>query len=221
MAAQGLGELAQTFGPRATRWAIVIVVLAVCLSIGLQLHFFLRSLASDRADAGQSTVEVTRRPPPPRTAGREIASWNLFGAAEVEPVEGGNMDNLPITNLRLVLRGTFAAENDQNSSAIVEGPDDRVEFYAVGDRMPAGVTLHAVYRDRVVLSRGGRLETLFFPDANRELNMGSGSSGGGTSAAARVEQRKREIMQQQLEQIREKLKLRQQEQAKEAEQAQQ
>ncbi len=218
MAAQGLGELAQTFGPRATRWVVIVVVLGVCVSIGLQLHFFLGSLASDRAGAKQSTVEVTRRPPPPRTVGSEIAAWNLFGAAEVQPAEGGNMDNLPITNLRLVLRGTFAAENDQNSSAIVEGPDDRVEFYAVGDRMPAGVTLHAVYRDRVVLSRGGRLETLFFPDANRELNMGTTQAG--TSSAARVEQRKREIMQQQLEQIREKLKLRQQEQAKETGQAQ-
>lgn len=220
MAAQGLGELAQTFGPRATRWAVIVVVLGVCVSIGLQLHWFLQSLASDRAGAEQSSVEVTRRPPPPRTRGTEMASWNLFGAAEVEPGAGDDMDNLPITNLRLVLRGTFAAENDQNSSAIVEGPDDRVEFYAVGDSMPNNVTLHAVYRDRVVLSRGGRLETLFFPDADREMSMGS-ASGGSVSTAARVEQRKREIMQKQLEQIREKLKLRQQQQEKEAAQAQQ
>ncbi len=219
MAAQGIGELAQTFGPRATRWAVIVVVLAVCVSIGLQLHAFLGSLASDRAGAEQTSVEVTRRPPPPRTRGKEIASWNLFGAAEVEPGASDNMDNLPITNLRLVLRGTFAAENDQNSSAIVEGPDDRVEFYAVGDRMPAGVTLHAVYRDRVVLSRGGRLETLFFPDSDRDLDMGGES--GGLSTSARVEQRKREIMQKQLEQIREKLKLRQQQQAENAAPAQQ
>lgn len=217
MAAQGIGELAQSVGPRAMRWATVFIVLVVCISIAVQLHLFLRSLAADRQAAPVSSVEVTRRAPPPRITGREIAAWNLFGAAEVEPGSGADMDNLPTTNLRFVLRGTFAAEQDQNSSAIVEGPDDRVEFYAVGDSMPSGATLHAVHRDRIVLSRGGRLETLYFPDAQDGLQM---QSGGSTGTAARVEQRKREIMQQQLEQIREKLKLRQQQKEKEQAQAQ-
>ncbi len=209
MAGQGFGELAQAIGPRALRWGTVVVVIAVCVSLGLQLHLFMRSLAVDHADARPSTVEVTRRAPPPRITGREIAAWDLFGAAAADPEAAAeDMDNLPTTNLRFVLRGTFAAEKDQNSSAIVEGPDDRVEFYAVGDSMPSGVTLHAVYRDRIVLSRGGRLETLYFPDATGGMDMGGGSGSGNT--AARVEQRKREIMKQQLEQIREKLKLRQQ-----------
>ena len=216
MSAQGIGDLARAVGPRAMRLIVVLAIVALCASLGLQLNAFMQSRATDQAGPPPSNVEVTRRAPPPRVTGREIAAWNLFGVAKVEgEAAATDMESLPETNLKFILRGTFAAEAEKNSSAIIEGPDDRVEFYAVGDGMPAGASLHAVYRDRVVLSRGGRLETLFFPRVEGLPGAGGGAA---RSPAARVEQRKREIMQQQLEQIREKLRLRQQQQQQQQEQ---
>ena len=41
--------------------------------------------------------------------------------------------------------------------------------YAVGGEISDGVKLHAVYRDRVELQRGGRLESLPFPHRSGEL----------------------------------------------------
>ena len=209
MAAQGLGDFIRGIAPRSGRWLLGLTIVILCASLGIQLHSFRNFLAQGTAQVSSSNVEVAKRAPKPRVTGTEIAAWDLFGVAldEGTGVADQDVDELPETNLRFVLRGTFAAEDPKNASAIIEGPDSKVEFFTVGDSMPGNVTLHTVYPDRVVLSRAGRLETLFFP----KVEGMPGSVGMRTaSTAQRIEQRKREIMQQQLEQIRNKLKLRQQ-----------
>jgi general secretion pathway protein C len=62
-----------------------------------------------------------------------------------------------------VLAGTLAVRDPQAGLAIVGETAQSGHVYAVGASLPGGVRLHEVYSDRVVLDRGGVLETLPLP----------------------------------------------------------
>jgi len=72
-------------------------------------------------------------------------------------------DDLPETNLRLVLTGVMAAEPQTSSRAFIRVGATDAKVFAVGEEITSGATLEGVYLDRVVLRRAGRLETLRFP----------------------------------------------------------
>lgn len=81
----------------------------------------------------------------------------LFGGGQ--PVSSGIA---PSTSLRLTLLGSFVQADSPRSSAIIQLEGNPAKRYAVGQELSSGVSLHAVYRDRVELKRNGRLETLAF-----------------------------------------------------------
>ncbi len=93
-----------------------------------------------------------------------ITSSNLFGVASTQ---GLDKLNLPTTALQLQLRGAFTSTNQKLASAIIEGPDGQARSFRVDSRVYGNAVLHAVYSDRIVLSRGGELETLYFPDPSQ------------------------------------------------------
>lgn len=81
----------------------------------------------------------------------------LFGTAPL--VSSGIA---PSTSLRLTLLGSFVQADSPRSSAIIQLEGSPAKRYSVGQELSSGVSLHAVYRDRVELKRNGRLETLAF-----------------------------------------------------------
>jgi general secretion pathway protein C len=89
-----------------------------------------------------------------------VVSAHLFGVAVAEPVNG-DPANAPNSTSNLVLAGTIATQDPKRGVAIISdgGPS---KVYAVGDGV-GGATLHSVYLDRVLLDRGGSLETLLLP----------------------------------------------------------
>jgi len=101
--------------------------------------------------------------------GREaqLARFHLFG-------EGGKVVKrnvaaptvAPKTNLRLVLKGVFTAEQGGASGAIVEEIGKSSDYYGLGDKLPGNATLEEVYSDRILLRRNGKLETLAFDDVS-------------------------------------------------------
>jgi general secretion pathway protein C len=62
-----------------------------------------------------------------------------------------------------VLVGTLAAADPEKGLAILGESAQAARVYAVGASLPGGVRLHSVYADRVVIDRGGALETLPLP----------------------------------------------------------
>lgn len=72
---------------------------------------------------------------------------------------------LPNTQLRLTLRGAFTASDPKKATAIIE-TTQHTRSYRVDSLITGNTKLHAVYADRVVLSNGGQLETLYFPVTN-------------------------------------------------------
>jgi general secretion pathway protein C len=90
---------------------------------------------------------------------QSVVSAHLFGIAAADPNQ--DPDNAPTSTANLVLAGTIATQNPKHGVAIVSdgGPS---KVYSVGDNI-GGASLHSVYLDRVILDRGGSLETLLLP----------------------------------------------------------
>ncbi len=96
---------------------------------------------------------------------RPVARYHLFGKEGVRKAEKPvAVTEAPKTRLRLVLKGVFTAEQGGESGAIVEEVGRQADYYRIGDTLPGNATLEAVYDDRILLRRNGRLETLPFED---------------------------------------------------------
>jgi len=118
-------------------------------------------------------------PPPPASAAafeapvpidiEALISAELFGSAEIAAPEQTVAD-APDSTASLKLLGVYAAENEQKASAIVEETTGAQSVVFVGEALPGGYgTLKQVFADRVIIDRGGRLETLRMEDLTGQL----------------------------------------------------
>lgn len=94
---------------------------------------------------------------------------DLFGKYNAEAAVIDEPDEeIPETSANLELRGVIplASPSESESIAIIaeKGGDEKV--YTIGDDVQRGLTLDAVYADRVVFRRGGRREELRLPRAD-------------------------------------------------------
>ena len=121
------------------------------------------------AGAAARTVDINR-----------IMDSRLFGevsaesAAPVEPVPTRILE-APETTLNLKLKATVAdtAENRHGAAIIASSAVEKT--YTVADVIEGagGAQLHAIYSDRVILNRAGRLETLRLPREYAPANAGT------------------------------------------------
>jgi len=103
-----------------------------------------------------------------------ITNWHLFGNAEVAkpaPVTPPKPQAAPETKLNLKLVGIFSSENKNFALAIISesgGPECPVRVgEPIRDKnckpLPNDPRLVQIFPDKVILSRGGSLETLSLP----------------------------------------------------------
>ncbi|HUS24808.1 MAG TPA: type II secretion system protein GspC [Candidatus Binatia bacterium] len=86
-----------------------------------------------------------------------ILNAALFGRYQAPSVT--TAVEAPDTPLNLILMGVLAADRPDDSRALIaQGTDEKA--YAIGDDVARGVTLQAIFPDRVMLARNGALETL-------------------------------------------------------------
>lgn len=91
-----------------------------------------------------------------------ISSAALFGryVPPAAPV-ANDLANAPETQLNLTLLGILAdSRHPESSRALIGTQGGEEQPYSVGDDVARGVVLQAIFPDRVILARGGRLETL-------------------------------------------------------------
>jgi general secretion pathway protein C len=93
---------------------------------------------------------------------RQLLSANLFGQADVTTGQGMSPSSILPTSLNLVLTGVMAG--GANSFAFISINGANESSFGLGDEILSGATLHAVYADRVILRRGGVLESLALKD---------------------------------------------------------
>ncbi|HJX17170.1 MAG TPA: type II secretion system protein N, partial [Acidiferrobacterales bacterium] len=88
----------------------------------------------------------------------------LFGRTEGD---GQPVQTLPFSSLNLVLNGVMATHTGGSALVAVKGQPQQA--FGVGDEVLPGVVLSAVLQDRVLLKRGGTLESLLLEGAADEL----------------------------------------------------
>jgi general secretion pathway protein C len=153
------GELANRLISRAPR--LLVYVLVVLLAF--QVAVLLAQLAGPPAPAA-----ITIAPLAPAVTRNvvdvpSILRANLFGQSA--PAAGST--DAPVTSLSLQLSGVIAVTDPKRGFAIIGTLSGmavtNARSYKVGDALPGGALLHAVYVDRVLLDRGGAIEALLMP----------------------------------------------------------
>lgn len=147
---------------------LTVVMLA---ALGWQGYSQWQDEANDPGDrsALSGTATTTQTRPEQQVKASDVA---LFGLASTsgtsEPVD---TENLPETNLRLVLRGVLAADGDFPGSALIEDSSAITDVYLVGDELPGNAVLRSVHANRVIINRSGKLENLYFPELTESEGM--------------------------------------------------
>ena len=106
-----------------------------------------------------------------------IMDSDFFGEVSSEPVATAAVSVLeaPETTLNLQLKATVSdtLENRRGAAIIASGQVEKT--YTVSDVIEGagGAQLHAIYSDRVILNRAGRLETLSLPTEFSNANGGA------------------------------------------------
>ncbi len=125
----------------------------------------LPALAAPSAQAQRSSEQSLDAAP--------IVAAHLFGIADAAPVVPvvESVVDAPETTLSLELTAVFTEATSDRGLAIIAATRGEEQTYLVGEPIDGtgGALLHAVYEDRVILNRAGRLETLSLPQeiANR------------------------------------------------------
>jgi general secretion pathway protein C len=122
------------------------------------IHLILQFVGTDSNQTGailntkQRTASATVDPD-------SIARAHLFGTAN-SPITSNEP---PVSRINLVLAGTIATDDPGVGYAIVGENAANAKFYSVGTSIGGAGRLHSVYMDRIVLDRGGTLETIVMP----------------------------------------------------------
>jgi general secretion pathway protein C len=120
-------------------------------------------LVSDLAGASATVTSRAGQPAAPPVSRQavdlpSILRANLFGQA---PLAAGL--DAPVTTMGLNLSIVFTGKDEKLGWAVLGTTPTDVRTYAVGDALPGGATLHAVYDDRVLVDRGGNIEAVLLP----------------------------------------------------------
>jgi general secretion pathway protein C len=154
--------------PAQERWRALLLKEGPRIATGvLGVALFVQAalIVTDLAGGGAKPAPVHSAAVQARPLDLEaINRAHLFGVNAVAGEAGGP----PIApKVPLVLTGVIAGNDAQNGLAIIGQSAQATKVYAVGDTVPGGVKLHAVYEDRVILDDNGELQTLALP---RNLN---------------------------------------------------
>lgn len=138
-------------GPQLATWGLGI-------ALGMQVAVTVTDIAGSDLNAPIASEPVAA---PRQLDLGTLINAHLFGEAAVAP--GGDASNAPQTSMALVLAGVIANTDPKTGIAIIGESAASAKVVLVGDTVPGGAKLHAVFADRVVLERAGALESLSLP----------------------------------------------------------
>lgn len=139
---------------------ILMMVVAMFLSIGIQAFNFYQIINSTRLQNNTENKTIVKKYP--STMKSEDFDL-LFGFNNSHEITQNNKE-IPVTKMNLILRGILSGfENKKYDSAIIQ-TSNQDRLYEIGDALPGGVILHQVYSDHIVIKRGTRFEKLYFPE---------------------------------------------------------
>lgn len=157
--------------------AMVVVVLGFMATLWWTFLFF---TVGPEPLPVEATADASTRDAPDIPIER-IVAMNLFGEPTSDAVP--RTETLSETKLSLVLHGVFVADKADASTALISQRNNNPKLYAIADRLPGNARLEAVYRDRVVVSRGGVRENLSFKRGDQMIRPGTAARRSNTDPA--------------------------------------
>jgi general secretion pathway protein C len=159
----GFALNADTVQAQAPRIVTALLGVAIAVQLGFLVTDYMAGVRAP-TPATMTAVANSNRPPLDLVS---LMNAHLFGQA------ANTLDsrNAPTTSAALVLAGTIAGEDPQRGFALIGESAAAARVYATGAALPGGVKLHEVYRDRVIIDRGGALESLLLP--RQALSLGA------------------------------------------------
>jgi general secretion pathway protein C len=146
----------------------VILVLAIAWQLVQLTWLLLDSRASNTPAAIAAAPQAVTGP----RKGPDIdviVNAHLFGTQQAEQ---NQVADAPQTQMNLLLTAVFATNDPAKGLAIIGDSATTANVYSVGEAVRPGTVLHSVFVDKVILERGGQLETLALPTQNLAgLNM--------------------------------------------------
>jgi len=163
----------------AQRWLwrlpeFINIVLVAALGLALaQLFWLVWPEPAPEVIAPSNAGAAARAKPAERIDVSAIARAHLFGEQTVASAELERQKelNAPETQLNLELTGIIADRDGNRSRALIKNQKGEQAGYSVGEQIVSGVKLRAIYADRVILDRSGRLETLTLESVKKAESM--------------------------------------------------
>ena len=151
-------------------WICLLLVVVIGWQLARIGWLLVPSAEPDGLPPVQAGVRTTTETSRTRVSVDRIVDAQLFGQATADaPVAVVEQEDAPDTQLSLELKGTVAASDADRALAIISERGGAERVYFVGDAIPGGASLHAVYPDRVLLRRAGRLEALRLPRSDESV----------------------------------------------------
>lgn len=152
---RGVLPLAQA--PKLVAGMLAVALAAAALHEGLDIHWALTASAGatshDPMKSGTGSVKSGGA----SQAIQTLVNAHLFGMA---PIPAGRLLAAQ-RDTTLVLTGTLATPDPSSGLALIGASMQTAHVHPVGDSVASGVVLRAVYRDRVLVERAGRLGAVF------------------------------------------------------------
>ncbi|MDH5436313.1 MAG: hypothetical protein OEX83_06090 [Gammaproteobacteria bacterium] len=165
-----IGSLLQPRIARAISSVLVLILASACLVIANDLKKTFWNKQTDLVTSSETSPEKTA--PTKTQSANTINQLYLFGqATQQQPTATPTPITAPETRLNLKLNGIISSDGENTAGAIIEKSAGKQEYFSLGDTISNGVTLKEVYKDRIILSRNGRLETLSLPKTNINANI--------------------------------------------------
>ncbi|MDX1764365.1 MAG: type II secretion system protein N [bacterium] len=141
---------------------LILITLIILFAVDIAMKLINSRLTVDLPEEGSSrTVSPETKENKPYSAYSKITERNLFqNASSSEPEEPEETETVPVTDLKLVLKGTVVG-SEGRSFAVIEDQKLRTQnLFHLDDTISSGVTLSSIHPDRVVINRNGEKELL-------------------------------------------------------------
>lgn len=157
--------------PLITAWRYPHLPYLALASVGLLMVVGLWADANQWRESLRSQASVTTEETPVRQPA------NLDGIARLFPPPAKQSATTPSrTQLPIRLLGSFVSADPSRSSAMIQLEGKPARRLGIGEKLIEGVRLEAIGSNHVLLSRGGKLEELYFSHAKPSLTSSATQS---------------------------------------------
>jgi len=174
-------------GMESCRQLLSLILIVLLARTGASFTWKAASIVSSPQESALLPLATGKNLPPsavPRNVrtGAPAQEINLFGKAgkmEISPV-ALTPEAAPETTLNLILKGVIAAEPMSRALAVIteKGKQKTEKLYGLGEQVAGNAVIREIFADRVILRRGGVLETLMLQGEKGNVNSASRKSVG-------------------------------------------